>query len=843
MNKGQIKKNIKLNNSNNNSNNNTNNKTNNNSNTINNKSNDISIIPKEDWFKVSGFLDTNGENTNPWTGLPYQNLYVNANKFPNTYTGYNQAIKEKLPVFQKHREFLETLATHQVVFVTSGTGSGKTVMVPRFLEHLYNYQAKMIVTIPRQESVREMALYQSKINDVVLGDEIGYAFRGDRAYNPDKTKLLFATDGLLVRRLLQDPLLTGFQAVIVDEAHERNVQIDFLLFLLRRVFDYRSDFRLVIMSAEAPVTLFEKYFAGKKYNFIEINAGSKTTHPIEDIYLSSPLKDPENYLPACIDRVIDLLGTTNTGDILAFVTSPSEAVKGCRQLRSKLEKLGGKTNFTVETESGEENLILFCGQGSANMSNRNKKLLLEAKAYREETNTKTQKKFNRRVTFVTNIAESSITLEGYTYVIDNGYALVDTYEPEHLSSHLRLERISRAQQVQRRGRVGRVGPGVAYYLYTKQEAEKFNDFPPSQISRSDLSESILNFLVLPEINTINELGKLMASLIEPPKLVSVEAALLQLKALGWTQNDYTPFVAKRLEDLKGTFSERGQFMIRTFRGSVPAATAEAIVAAWENHCANEVCGIFSMIDATRGGDLGKLIEPSARYDENPKQEKARQRYYSKEGMWTTLLNMWNKYRDRDTDRAKWFSETGFYEKTFRKADSAYRRFRFQVIDSLKESLNKPLDQAKTVDDFAVEDGEDLMMPIEQKMDMLMGAGDNNVHEREAIYSIAKGYWIYAAHKKGKSYKGCLAPKPTKLDIPENAGLSSRAPWVMGISWGGFGDKNEVNLPQKMPEEYHGIHPNLPDLIKMCEGSKNNKDKIKTTNKKNVDNKSKSKKKA
>jgi len=271
------------------------------------------------------------------------------------------------------------------------------------------------------------------------------------------------------------------------------------------------------------------------------------------------------------------------------------------------------------------------------MSNRNKKLLLEAAAYREEINQKTQKNFNRRVTFVTNVAESSITLEGYTYVIDNGYALVDSYDPLHLASQLKLERISRAQQIQRRGRVGRVGPGVAYYLYTKKEADKFAAFPLAQIARADLSESILNFLVLPDINTIDELGVLLSELIEPPPLAAVEAALLQLRALGWTNEDFIPFQAKKLTDLKGTFSERGQFGIRTFQASTPAPTAEALISSWENHCANEVCGIFALIDATRGGDLGKLVDPQSKFTQDAAQEKARKKYSAKEGLLTTLL--------------------------------------------------------------------------------------------------------------------------------------------------------------------------------------------------------------
>jgi len=790
----------------------------------------MNINPPNKWFESIGFLDVEGKQLNPWTNLPYQNLYVNANKLPNTYSGYNTTIREKLPVYQKYKEFLETLGTHPVVFVTSGTGSGKTVMVPRFLEHLYNYQAKIIVTIPRQESVREMAIYQAKLNDVVLGEEIGYAFRGDKAYSPEKTRLLFATDGLLVRKLLQDPLLTGYQAVIVDEAHERNVQIDFLLYLLRRVFQYRKDFRLVIMSAEAPVTLFQKYFAGKQYNFIEINAGSKTSFPIEDIYLENPLTNPEEYLPASIDRIIDLLANTKKGDILAFVSSSSEALKGCRQLRSKLEKLGGQTSFTVELESGdEEALVLFCGQGSANMSNRNKKLLLQAKAYTEELNTRTQKHFNRRITFVTNVAESSITLEGYTYVIDNGYALIDSYDPEHLSSHLRLERISRAQQIQRRGRVGRVGPGLAYYLYTMKEAEKFSAFPPSQISRSDLSENILNFMILPEINTVQDLGKLLNELIEPPKLISVEAALLQLKVLGWLNQDFIPFEAKKLTELTGTFSERGIFMNRTFKGAVSAPTAEAIYAAWNNHVANEVCGILSMIEATRGGDLGKLVEPQARQQQNPKQTKERQKYHSKEGMWITLYQMWDAYRNPNKPK-NWFDKTGFYEKTFRKADSAYRRYRFQIVNDLKNALTtKPMMESKNVNDFKVADGVNLEgpPPEKQEIQMLMGAAAPQKNPDELIVSsLAQGYWIYSAYRKtGRKYwLGCLAPQITKLMLPETNDFGKKPPaWVMGISWGGFGDKTEVNLPQRIPNiAFDEIHPNFPELARLCETTNINK---------------------
>lgn len=756
----------------------------------------MNIIPEEQWFEPIGIFDTDGSKLNPWNGEPYQNRYKNAPKYANTFVGYNENLRNKLPIYQKYKEFIEIIATHPVVFVTSGTGSGKTVMVPRFLEHLYGYQAKIIVTIPKQESVRDAALFQAKINDVELGQEIGYQFRGEQK-SSSKTKLLFATDGLLVRKLLHDPTLSEYQAVIVDEAHERNIQIDFLLYLLRDIFNHRTDFRLIIMSAEAPVSLFQKYFKKKQFGFQEINAGAGTSFPIVEHYLEKPLEKPEQYLPTAIQCILNVLKTTQTGDILVFVTSSGEAIRACRQLHKELSK--SKNSFIVKTKTGEEEMILFCGQGSAGMSNENKKLLLEANYYKQTKNKIRNQLFNRRVTFVTNVAESSLTLEGYDYVIDNGFALVDTYDAKKMSSHLLLQRISRAQQTQRRGRVGRMKPGVAFYLYTKKDAEAMLAFPISQMQRSDLSESILNYMALPTVNTLNDLGILLQNLIEPPPISTIMSALQQFYALGWIVQVKTP---KQLKQLKGDFTERGKFFISAFQGSISACASEAIFDAWEHHVVNEVCGILALLDGSRG-DLDKLIDKQY---QTTTQMKKREKYTSKEGGISKLFAIWMDYTNRTND--KWFETMAWSKRSFHKVDQAYRRLRFQTVKNLQIALENPNKQ-KQINDFRI---------VGEEKEIIRGGGRKQTIQPETesnvLLSFARGYWIYMAHKQGTKYKGCLAEKQPILGLPENSGLKKLPEWIYGVSWGGFQEKLEIQFAQVLPTEQM-IHPNMNLLIKQC----------------------------
>jgi pre-mRNA-splicing factor ATP-dependent RNA helicase DHX15/PRP43 len=171
-----------------------------------------------------GILDPDGTNINPLNGEPYSEEYRKLAK-----------VWSKFPAYEKVHEILQALDESQVVLITSGTGSGKTTLLPKFVLHSFGYEKKVAVTLPKQMITESAAEYAAKTLDVTLGREVGYKFKGSKKNTyTDKTKLLFATDGTIVAKLMSDPLLLEFDAVLIDEAHERKVQIDFLLYLSAR---------------------------------------------------------------------------------------------------------------------------------------------------------------------------------------------------------------------------------------------------------------------------------------------------------------------------------------------------------------------------------------------------------------------------------------------------------------------------------------------------------------------------------------------------------------------------------------------------------------------------------
>src|SRR3989344_5104752 len=185
-----------------------------------------------------GILDYQGRYNNPLTSLPYSYQYKELAQ-----------IWSKFPAYKEVDKIIQALKTNQITIIISGTGSGKTVLVPKFMLHTLNYVGKVAITLPKQILTQSSADYAAKTLDVQLGEQVGYQFRGSpREMRSDKTKLLYATDGTIVQRLLKDPSLKDFDAVIIDEAHERKVQIDFLIFLLKKALEIREDLKVVIDS-------------------------------------------------------------------------------------------------------------------------------------------------------------------------------------------------------------------------------------------------------------------------------------------------------------------------------------------------------------------------------------------------------------------------------------------------------------------------------------------------------------------------------------------------------------------------------------------------------------------
>ena len=205
-----------------------------------------------------GILDPIGKNKNPLNDQEYSETYK---KLAKTWS--------KFPAYENVNDTLKMINSNQIILITSGTGSGKTVLIPKYVLHNYDYKGHILVSLPKQIIAQSAAEYAALTLDVNLGEHIGYKYKGsDEKYIGKDPNLLYATDGTIVAKLLSDPLLQGIDAVIIDEAHERKVQIDFMLYLLRNVVQNRKDFKLIIMSATVNSEIFKSYFAQWWQGFI-----------------------------------------------------------------------------------------------------------------------------------------------------------------------------------------------------------------------------------------------------------------------------------------------------------------------------------------------------------------------------------------------------------------------------------------------------------------------------------------------------------------------------------------------------------------------------------------------
>ena len=311
----------------------------NNKNKLNNslKKRNTFVNPK-DLFREIGILDPQGLQLNPLTGEVYEDIYYNSSRNANsnnpTYK-YLSNIWSNFPMYSKRMESIKAIYENQVVLVISGTGSGKTVLTPKFALHALNYQGRIAITNPKRIPSKENAIYAAKTLGVKLGKQVGLKYKGSDSahYSANDAKLIYCTDGYIVAKLEMDPMLSDLDCVIIDEAHERNVNIDLLLLLLKGLIKRRPDFKLIIMSATINEKVFINYFPQPEFKFGFIDAGMIPNKPIEEYFLDTPInKFDENgnlinkdFIQAGVDRVVKILRETQEGDILVFFTGKGEA--------------------------------------------------------------------------------------------------------------------------------------------------------------------------------------------------------------------------------------------------------------------------------------------------------------------------------------------------------------------------------------------------------------------------------------------------------------------------------------------------------------------------------------
>ncbi|KAH3673543.1 hypothetical protein WICMUC_003650 [Wickerhamomyces mucosus] len=406
-------------------------------------------------------------------------------------------VRRSLPVYQYRDELLDAIREHQILIVVGETGSGKTTQLPQYLfENGYSENGKKIAcTQPRRVAATSVAARVADEMGVKLGNEVGYSIRFEDNTN-EKTVLKYMTDGMLLREFLSDPDLNSYSALMIDEAHERTLSTDILFGLVKDIARSRPDLRLLISSATMNAQKFSDYFDGAPV----FNIPGRR-FPV-DIYYT---KQPEaNVIHAATTSVLQIHTSQGAGDILVFLTGQDEIEAMAENLQETSRKLGNRIKE-----------MIVCPI-YANLPQELQQRIFEPTP-----------KGSRKVVLATNIAETSITIDGIVYVIDTGLVKENTYNPSTGMESLVVNPCSRASADQRAGRAGRVGPGKCFRLYTKWTYyHELQANPTPEILRTNLSSVVLLLLSL----GISDL--LAFDFMDPPSTETLIKSFELLYALG-----------------------------------------------------------------------------------------------------------------------------------------------------------------------------------------------------------------------------------------------------------------------------------------------------------------------
>jgi ATP-dependent helicase HrpA len=373
---------------------------------------------------------------------------------------------EELPVSAARQKIIAAIRDHQVVIIAGDTGSGKSTQLPKMCLEAGRGRRQMIgCTQPRRLAATSVSSRVAEelgaVGHGLVGCKIRFADRTSSA-----TRIKFMTDGILLAETRRDHDLRAYDTIIVDEAHERSLNIDFLLGILRRLITRRPDLKLLITSATIDTDKFARAFAGAPVIRV-----SGRTFPVELRYLPGEEEDEAGYVEQAVTAVIELHKEGGSGDILVFM--PTE-----RDIRETVDLLGKGIAHGEGIKGGATVLPLF-GRLSGGDQNR---IFRPARG--------------RKIVVATNVAETSITVPGIRYVVDTGLARISIYNPRARTSKLPVRKISRASADQRLGRCGRTGPGICLRLYGEEDYLGREEFTRPEIQRADLADVILRMMFL-----------------------------------------------------------------------------------------------------------------------------------------------------------------------------------------------------------------------------------------------------------------------------------------------------------------------------------------------------------
>ena len=407
--------------------------------------------------------------------------------------------RKSLPVWSSKKTILDLVEKNRIVIIQGETGSGKTTQIPQFLLEA-GYYGGIVCTQPRRVAAMSIAKRVSQEMEVELGKQVGYTVRFDDKTSSD-TLIKYATDGLLLKEATTDHDLKKYQIIIIDEAHERTLATDILFGFLKELMEKRKELKLIIMSATFDIEKFQNYFDAP----LAIIKGR--TYPVEIKYLNSPTDD---YVDCAIKKVIQIHKEEKPGDILLFLTGEEEIESACQQIREGIEELGDDVGY-ADVVPIYSTLPPY----------------LQEKIFEPPPGPNPKGIKGRKIVVATNIAESSITIDGIVYVVDPGFTKQKVFNPRGKMESLLINIISKENADQRAGRAGRTKPGKCFRLYTQESYEKeLKKSSIPEILRSNITSVVLNLLKLGIQDLVH------FDFIDPPAPETMMRAIEMLNYLG-----------------------------------------------------------------------------------------------------------------------------------------------------------------------------------------------------------------------------------------------------------------------------------------------------------------------
>ncbi|XP_047627052.1 probable ATP-dependent RNA helicase DHX35 isoform X1 [Phacochoerus africanus] len=422
--------------------------------------------------------------------------------------------RQKLPVFKLRNHILYLIENYQTVVIVGETGCGKSTQIPQYLaEAGWTAEGRVVgVTQPRRVAAVTVAGRVAEERGAVLGHEVGYCIRFDDCTDPLATRIKFLTDGMLVREMMVDPLLTKYSAIMLDEAHERTLYTDIAIGLLKKIQKKRGDLRLIVASATLDAEKFRDFFnqndtSDPTRDTCVILTVEGRTFPVDIFYLQSPVPD---YIKSTVETVMKIHQTEGDGDILAFLTGQEEVESVVSMLIEQARALG-RTGMKRHLRV----LPMYAGLPSFE----------QMKVFERVSRSV------RKVIVATNVAETSITISGIVYVIDCGFVKLRAYNPRTAIECLVVVPVSQASANQRAGRAGRSRSGKCYRLYTEDAFDQLPQSTVPEMQRSNLAPVILQLKALGIDNVLR------FHFMSPPPAQSMVQALELLYALGGLDKD------------------------------------------------------------------------------------------------------------------------------------------------------------------------------------------------------------------------------------------------------------------------------------------------------------------